>query len=55
MEEQYRLIIRNEIDTFRKLFKQWVATFEKDECEDEWGLFLIIDHWHTFHLFDVLK
>jgi hypothetical protein len=40
MEEQYRLVIRNEIDTFRELFKQWVATFEKDDCEDEWGLFL---------------
>ncbi len=40
MEEQYRLIIRSEIDTFRELFKQWVASFEKDDCEDEWGLFL---------------
>jgi hypothetical protein len=40
MEEQYRLVIRNEIDTFRELFKQWVATFEKDDCEDEWGLFV---------------
>ena len=20
---------------FRELFKQWVVTFEKDECEDE--------------------
>ncbi len=40
MEDQYRLIIRDEIDKFRELFKQWVATFEKDDCEDEWGLFL---------------
>ena len=40
MEEQYRLIIRNEIDKFRELFKQWVAMFEKDDCEDEWGLFV---------------
>lgn len=40
MKEQYRLIIRNEIDTFRELFKQWVATFKKDDCEDEWGLFV---------------
>ncbi len=40
MEEEYRLVIRNEIDTFRELFKQWVATFEKDEYEDEWGLFV---------------
>jgi hypothetical protein len=40
MEEQYRLVIRNEIDKFRELFKQWAANFEKDDCEDEWGLFL---------------
>src|ERR1019366_1973695 len=33
MEEQYRLVIRNEINKFRELFKQWVATFEKDDCE----------------------
>ncbi len=39
MEEQYRQIIRNEIDTFREFFKQWVASFERDDCEDEWGLF----------------
>ncbi len=32
-------IIRDEIDNFRVLFKTWVATFEKDEFEDEWGLF----------------
>ncbi|CAN5208084.1 hypothetical protein BH20BAC1_BH20BAC1_06330 [soil metagenome] len=40
IEEQSRLIIRNEIDTFRQIFKQWVTTFEKDDCEDEWGLFV---------------
>lgn len=40
MEDQYWLVIRNEIDIFRGLFKQWVATFEKDEYEDEWGLFV---------------
>ena len=39
MEEQYRLIIPNEIDKFWELFKQWVATFEKDDCEGGWGLF----------------
>ena len=39
MDDQYRMIIRNEIDTFHELFKQWVATFQKDDCEDEWGLF----------------
>lgn len=40
MEDQYRMVIRNEIDIFRDLFKQWVATFEKDDYEDEWGLFI---------------
>lgn len=40
MEEQHRQIIRDEIDKFRELFKQWVASFQKDEYEDEWGLFV---------------
>ena len=39
MEAEHRLIIRQEIDVFRDLFKQWVTSFEKDEYEDEWGLF----------------
>jgi len=40
VEEGYITAIREEIDTFRELFKKWVATFEKDEYEDEWGLFV---------------
>jgi len=40
VEEGYCEIIRNEIDNFRDLFKQWIATFKKDEFEDEWGLFV---------------
>ena len=40
MEEEHRQVIRDEIDKFRELFKLWVATFEKDDCEDEWGLFV---------------
>ena len=32
-------LVRDEIDKFRELFKEWVAGFEKDEFEDEWGLF----------------
>lgn len=39
MEEEHRTIICNEIDKFREIFKQWVASFQKDECEDDWGLF----------------
>ena len=40
MEPQHRLIIRDEIDTFKELFKTWVASFVKDDCEDKWGLFV---------------
>jgi hypothetical protein len=40
MEPEHRQIIRDEIDSFRELFKAWVATFKKDEFEDEWGLFI---------------
>ena len=40
IEEQYVRAIRAEIDKFRDLFKHWVSTFEKDEYEDEWGLFV---------------
>lgn len=29
IEEQYRLVIRNEIDKFQKLFKQWMTLLEK--------------------------
>jgi hypothetical protein len=39
MEPEHRHIIRQEIDIFRDLFKQWVASFERDEFGDEWGLF----------------
>lgn len=40
IEEQYGMAVRNEIDKFRTLFKTWIATFTKDEFEDEWGLFI---------------
>lgn len=40
MEPQHRQIIRDEIDRFKELFKTWVSTFTKDDCEDEWGLFI---------------
>lgn len=38
-EEAYCDTISEEMDLFRSLFKAWVATFRKDEYEDEWGLF----------------
>jgi hypothetical protein len=40
MEPQHRQVIRDEIDNFKELFKSWVNTFEKDEFEDDWGLFV---------------
>src|SRR5436189_759473 len=40
IEKAHGQIIRDEIDKFRELFKIWVSTFQKDECEDEWGLFI---------------
>lgn len=40
IEEKYVMAIREEIDTFRELFKKWISTFKKDEYEDEWGLFV---------------
>ncbi len=40
IDEQHGEIVRDEIDKFRLLFIDWVATFEKDEFKDEWGLFI---------------
>lgn len=40
VEDDYCEVIRDEIDNFRELFKAWVATFEKDRYEDDWGLFV---------------
>jgi len=40
IEKAHGQIIRDELDKFRELFKIWVSTFQKDECEDEWGLFI---------------
>jgi len=39
IEEVHGMVIREEIDKFRMLFRDWVSTFERDEFEDEWGLF----------------
>jgi flavorubredoxin len=40
IEEAHGHVIRDEIDKFRELFRHWVSTFQKDEYEDEWGLFI---------------
>lgn len=39
IEESHGMVIREEINKFRLLFRHWVSTFERDEFEDEWGLF----------------
>ncbi len=38
-DKEYQKIIVDGIDSFRLLFITWVATLEKDEEEDEWGMF----------------
>jgi hypothetical protein len=38
-DEQDVELLRSEINQFRQLFIEWVNGFEKDEYEDEWGLF----------------
>lgn len=38
-EEKYAEAIEREMEQFRELFKRWVSTFERDDYEDEWGLF----------------
>lgn len=38
-EEKYAEAIEREMEIFRNLFRDWVATFAKDDNEDEWGLF----------------
>ena len=40
IEKAHGYVIREEIDKFRELFKIWVSIFQKDEYEDEWGLFI---------------
>jgi hypothetical protein len=39
-EEAYVVVIEEAMEQFRLLFSDWVTTFQRDEYEDEWGLFL---------------
>lgn len=42
-DKKYIKVLRTEMEEFREMFKEWVGTFEtleKDDYEDEWGLFL---------------
>lgn len=39
-DTDYLQVLRNEIEEFRKLFLEWVQSFDKtDNIEDGWGLF----------------
>ncbi len=35
----YVEVIKEEIEGFKQLFKQWVGTFVKDDILDDWGLY----------------
>lgn len=35
----HKQVIEEALNRFKELFRQWVATFRRDDCEDEWGLF----------------
>lgn len=38
-DAEHKKVIEESLDKFKALFRQWVATFKRDEYEDEWGLF----------------
>lgn len=40
IEEKYVDVLRNEIEAFKKIFIQWVISFDKkNDLPDEWYLF----------------
>lgn len=40
ISQSYKEVIVSVMNEFRLLFRDWVATFKKDEYEDDWGLFI---------------
>lgn len=38
-DREHKEVIEEAIDQFKALFREWVATFKRDEFNDEWGLF----------------
>lgn len=38
-DPEHKRVIAEALEKFKELFCQWVATFQEDEFEDEWGLF----------------
>lgn len=39
-EIAYVEVIEEAMEQFRLLFREWITTFQRDEYDDEWGLFL---------------
>ncbi len=39
-DAKHEVVLQESLEKFQQLFKEWVATFEKDDYEDEWGLFI---------------
>ena len=39
-DPEHKAVIEEAMVEFRKRFRSWVGFFEKDEVEDEWGLFV---------------
>ncbi len=39
ISSDYKKVMEEAMMEFKALFKNWVATFQKDEFEDDWGLF----------------
>jgi hypothetical protein len=40
IDEAHEKAVRTDMDQFRLLFIEWVATFKKDNYEDEWEFFV---------------
>ena len=38
-EEKHKAVIEEAMEEFKMRFRYWVSFFEKDEYEDEWGLY----------------
>lgn len=38
-DETYKQVIEDSLDQLKGYFKIWVATFERDEYPDDWGMF----------------
>lgn len=39
-DEDYKKVIEDSFESFKSVFRIWVATFRKEGEDDEWGIFL---------------